>query len=161
MDDILIKPADSIGTIRLGMTQAEVLECIQEYKSKYPMGEGNEYYFDQAFKLEYGPDEKVSGITIDRELRHNLNCMCFGINIFTIRAEEVGLIIDQVAKYDREKAKHGFLYEYPELGLSFWRSNVFTEADMQKEWFLAKRPEEQADDLLYMYFESVRVYCPE
>lgn len=66
--------------------------------------------------------------------------------------------IDNITPYLRTSEPDlGFTYDFTEVGLSFYRSNVFTEKEMEEEWFKVKSPEEQEDDMKYLYSESVMV----
>ncbi|CAH8767839.1 hypothetical protein [Paenibacillus dendritiformis] len=41
--------------------------------------------------------------------------------------------------------------------LIFLLVHVFTEKEMEEDWFKVKSPEEQEDDIKYLYFETVMV----
>jgi hypothetical protein len=79
-------------------------------------------------------------------------------DVFNTKAEKLIEIIDKITPYLRiSEPELGFDYDFAEVGLSFYRSNVFTEKEMEQEWFKVKSPEEQEDDMKYLYFETVMV----
>ncbi len=44
---------------------------------------------------------------------------------------------------------------FTEMGLTLYRSRVFTEKDLEEEWFLAQSLDAQEDDKRFFYFETV------
>lgn len=44
---------------------------------------------------------------------------------------------------------------FPELGLSFWRGNVYTKVDVEADWFKALISAIQEDNKRYLYFETI------
>ncbi|MGG4397349.1 hypothetical protein ABEX25_23875 [Paenibacillus thiaminolyticus] len=86
------------------------------------------------------------------------NFICYGIDVFNTKAEKLIEIIDKMTPYLRTSEPDlGSIFDFTEVGLSFYRSNVFTEKEMEEDWFKVKSPEEQEDDLKYLYIETVMV----
>ncbi|WP_374017450.1 hypothetical protein ABU162_25380 [Paenibacillus thiaminolyticus] len=156
MDNILIEPGRSIGTIKLGMPKDKVNECIQMYMQRYD--DELERCFERFIFPEYDENQKLIAVQVLRDLMEFANFICFGIDVFNTKAEKLIEIIDKITPYLRtSEPELGFDYDFAEVGLSFYRSNVFTEKEMEQEWFKVKSPEEQEDDMKYLYFETVMV----
>lgn len=77
-------------------------------------------------------------------------------NVFNTKAEKLSEIIDKMTPYLRTSEPNlGSIFNFTEVGLSL--SNVFTEKEMEEEWFKVKSPEEQEDHLKFLHFETVMV----
>lgn len=77
--------------------------------------------------------------------------------MFETKAEELAAQIDKISPYDRNDWELGYSYTFHELGLAFWRPNVFRDEDMQQEWFLSHDKEAQESYLKAQYFSTVAV----
>lgn len=164
MDQLTIEPKKGIGNIKLGMTEAEVEECLQYYTDRYEITyeKNPECYhapgtIRRSFSFEYDADGKVTFIQIVSSLQDVLACVFQNMDVFRTKAEELIPEIDNLSRYDRDHSELGYTYEFPELGLSFWRSNILTEADLQAEWFQELRPEIQEDEKKFLYFECASI----
>lgn len=66
-------------------------------------------------------------------------------------------MIDAIFPYDQEQSD-GYLYIFPELGLSFWRDINLTDEDMEENWFQEKTAENQEDTAKHLYFGAVGMF---
>jgi len=164
MDRLMIEPRKGIGHIQLGMTQAEVEERLQNYTDQYEIPyEKNPkcYHVEGAirscFKIEYDAAGKVTFIQIASELKNVLQCVFLDFDVFRTKAEDLVAKIDKLSPYDRDHWELGFTYDFPSLGLSFWRPVILNENDLEAEWFKEMDPEIQKDEMKNLYFECVSV----
>ncbi|TDL48443.1 hypothetical protein E2R60_26450 [Paenibacillus dendritiformis] len=156
MDKIIIEPGHAVGMIKLEMTKDEVNQCIQMYMQRYE--DEQERCFERFIFPEYDENQKLIAVQVLRDLMEFANFICYGIDVFNTKAEKLIEIIDKMTPYLRTSEPDlGSIFDFTEGGLSFYRSSVFTEKEMEEEWFTVKSPEEQEDDLKYLYFETVMV----
>lgn len=156
MDYIIIEPGRSIGTVKLGMTRDEVNLCIQKYIREY--NDEEQRHFESYIIPEYDENEKLIALQVVRDLKKYANFICYEIDVFNTKAENLIEMMDKITPYLRtSEPELGYDYDFIEVGLSFYRSHVFTEKDMEEEWFTEKSPEDQEDDMKYLYFETVMV----
>lgn len=156
MDYIIIEPGRSIGTVKLGMTRDEVNWCIQKYIREY--NDEEQRHFESYIIPEYDENEKLIALQVVRDLKKYANFICYEIDVFNTKAEDLIEMMDKITPYLRTSEPDlGSIFDFTEVGLSFYRSNVFTEKEMEEDWFKLKSPEEQEDDMKYLYFETVMV----
>ncbi|WP_197255653.1 hypothetical protein [Paenibacillus dendritiformis] len=80
------------------------------------------------------------------------------IPCFRTKADDLVKALDKISPYSRTwDASAGFCYLFTEMGLTLYRSRVFTEKDLEEEWFLAQSLDAQEDDKRFFYFETVSV----
>ncbi|HZG79993.1 MAG TPA: hypothetical protein VEZ13_04380 [Brevibacillus sp.] len=166
MDNLIIEPMKGIGKILLGMTKTEVDECLQYYTDKYEITyEKNPLCYhmrgaiQSCFQFEYDSGGKVKFIQISSSIKDVLNCVFQNLDVFNTKVEELVVTIDKISNYDRNHRELGWTYNYPELGLSFWRPNILKESDMQEDWFKELKPSIQEDEKRNLYFECVSIQC--
>jgi len=164
MDRLIIEPGTGIGQIRLGMTKTEVEEWLRSYTDRYEITREQNpqrYHLEgtirSCFQCEFDEEGKVSVIQISSGLKDVLHCEFMGIDVFRMKAEELVAQIDQLSPYDREHGELGYTYEFPALGLTFWRPVILNEADLAAEWFQEMDPAIQEDEMKNLYFECVSV----
>lgn len=152
MEDLLINEGYSVGLIKFGMKMDEVEHCIKLYSEKYNDSIGN------SFLCEYDEEGKVVSIQLIIEnLREHFHCNFKGIDIFNTKACKLVEIFDDITPYIRDQeASLGYMYQFPDLGLIFWRGNVCTEEELESEWFKELDPDIQEDNKRFLYFETVR-----
>lgn len=161
MDDLIIEPRVGIGTIKLGMSKNEVEDCFKSYTIQYNKSERDPDYFQYAFVVEYDSSEEVNLIGVIFHAKDEFNCLFKGIDVFNTKAEELVETIDKISPYDRNHPDIGWMYTFPKLGLSLWRSRIFNEEDTKEEWFKEMDVEEQEDELRFRFFETVSLFVPE
>ncbi|MBG9943820.1 hypothetical protein ABE237_06565 [Brevibacillus formosus] len=155
MDKLTIEPGIGIGTIKFGMDKEEVEECIQEYKRKYNKDNLTTNFFKNSIRVKYDSYEKVNFIEISSNLQDVFECVVINIDVFKTKVVDLVEKIDKISKYDRDDRELGWTYDFPELGLLFWRPNVLTEEDLEKDWFKELDPEIKEDEMRNLFFESV------
>lgn len=165
MGNLSIEPKKGIGKLQLGMTKSEVEECLKYYTDEYEITreQNPERYhmkgaIKASFQTEYDSEGKVNFIQVSSAIKDVLNCVFQDIDVFNTKAEELVKKIEMTSKYDRND-DGGWTYEYPELGLSFWRPNILREADLEKDWFKEMLPDIQEDEKRNLYFECVSIRC--
>lgn len=163
---LIIEPGVGIGTIKLGMSKKEIEHHINHYKEKYENRSyrdehGKELYYGQIFesgiKIEYGKQGTVIFIEIVRELMTFFDCICYDIDMFRTKAEEVVRKLSDVVHCEAEMEDETEC-TLENVGLSLWRPHAFDEADMQEDWFQEMCEENQEEEKRYMYFQTVAVY---
>ena len=163
---LIIEPGVGIGAIKLGMSKEEVKQHINHYKEKYENRSyryeyGNELYYGQIFesglKIEYGKQGTVIFIEIVREMMTFFECVCYDIDMFHTKAEEVVRKLSGVVHCEAEMEDETEC-TLENVGLSLWRPHAFDEQDMQEEWFQEMSEENQEEEKRYMYFQTVAVY---
>ncbi|MFL1676965.1 hypothetical protein [Paenibacillus dendritiformis] len=158
MDTIEIEPGQAIGTIKLGMSRDEVEECIRQYASRYECRNDISFDFSSYFMPEYDSDDRLIALQMTSDVKEHAHCLCHGINVFCTKADDLVEVLDKISPYARTwDASAGFCYLFPEMGLTLYRSRVFTEKDLEEEWFLAQSLDAQEDDKRFFYFETVSV----
>ncbi|WP_253721269.1 hypothetical protein [Brevibacillus brevis] len=155
LDNLVINEGCSVGAIKLGMREEEVQQYIQSYKEKCL---NPRISFHRNFRCEYDSEGRLIYIEVVNDLKRHFNCLFRDIDVFNTRASQLVKMIDILSPYDRNSAHGGFVYKFPELGLSFWRGNVLSEEDMEKDWFKEMDPEIQEDEMKNLYFETVSIY---
>lgn len=166
MDKLIIEPGIGIGNIKLGMTKEEVDRHLNNYIDKYEKAQhidenGNEIFYDNffnsAFKIEYGKNNTVIFIEIVAELKSFFDCICYDINVFRTKAEELVRQLSKMVNCEpgMEDDTECFLED---IGLSLWRSHALTEEDMEEDWFKEMCKENQEDERRFMYFQTAAVY---
>ncbi|MDP4099143.1 hypothetical protein OIN60_20700 [Paenibacillus sp. P96] len=137
-----IIPGKSIGKVELGMNRADA-ERLSD---------------DVWYKNEYDEDGLVNYIQIGYGTKDEYNCQYNGIDLFNTKADDLVALLDKISPYDRSHSELGYTYAFPELGLTLWRSSIFTEEMRNEEWFKEMSKENQEDEMKYLYFESIAVF---
>ncbi len=151
MEEIIIHDGLSVGLFQFGMKIEEVEEYKKLYIEKY-----NSY--EDSFLFEYDEEGEVEYIQlVINDLKHNFKLEFKGIDIFNTKANKIIEFFDTISPYIRDQsASNGFTYQFPKLGITFWRGNVCTEEELESEEFKELDPEIQDDNKKFLYFETVR-----
>ncbi|MDN4600737.1 hypothetical protein P5G61_05830 [Paenibacillus sp. F6_3S_P_1C] len=157
MDELIIEPGIGIGKLKLGMNKSEVDEVIQYYVNEYEKGTSYFNFFENAFKVEYDSSGKVKFIEIVSEFKNFFNCTCHNLDVFNTKANELVQNLNRISEYE-EETNGETQYIFTNIGLSLWRSSVFTEETMQEDWFKEMCTENQEEEMRYFYFQTVAVY---
>lgn len=164
MDQLIIEPSKGIGKLRLGMTKDQVDVCLQDYTEQYEITSAqNPLCFHMkgaikaCFQFEYDNYGKVSFIQVSSAIKDVLHCLFQDLDVFETKAEELVARIDSFSRYDRNDRELGWTYDFPELGLSFWRPNILREADLEEDWFQEMQPAIQEDEKRNLFFECVSI----
>ncbi|WCF07550.1 hypothetical protein NDS46_25105 [Paenibacillus thiaminolyticus] len=158
MDTIEIEPGQGIGTIKLGMSRDEVEECIRQYASRYECRDDISFDFSSYFMPEYDSNDRLIALQMINDVKEHAHCLCHGIHVFRTKADDLVEALDRMSPYSRTwDASAGFCYLFADIGLTLYRSRVFTEKDLEEEWFLAQSLDAQEDDKRFFYFETVSV----
>ncbi|WP_193748020.1 MULTISPECIES: hypothetical protein [Bacillales] len=159
MNKIIVEPKQGIGSIKLGMSRDDIRKYAEVNNIQLRTrcrASSVESFGD--FKVEFDSGDRVIFIELSSyKGDKDITCLLFDINVFETKAEELAEQIDIISPYDRDDWELGYMYTFHDLGLAFWRPNVFTDEDMQQEWFLAHDAEEQETYLRDRYFRTVAV----
>lgn len=156
MRKLIIEEGRSVGTLRLGMTKEELVQCVRTYQEKCvrPCD-----FFHTLFQYEYDLEGKATHIHITNTLKEYYTCLFKDIDVFSTKASELVEILDKISPYTRDNdALLGFSYTFPELGLSFWRDHVLNDEDLDSESFKEMEPEIQEDEMRHLYFETATIF---
>lgn len=160
MAQLIIEPGNGIGKLKLGTTKTEVDEVIKYYTKNYEEGTNYFDFFENAFKVEYDHSGKVKFIEIVSEFKNFFDCICHDIDVFNTKANELVRNLNRISKHEKE-TNGETQYIFASIGLSLWRSSVFTEETMQEDWFKEMCEENQEEEMRYFYFQTVAVYSDE
>lgn len=140
MDTIEIEPGQAIGTIKIGMCREEVEECIRQYASRYECRDDISFDFSSYFMPEYDSNDRLIALQMTSDVKEHADCLCHGFHVFRTKADDLVEALDKISPYSRTwDASAGFCYLFTEMGLALYRSRVFTEKDLEEEWFLPSR----------------------
>ncbi|WP_426334023.1 hypothetical protein ACN9MH_03485 [Paenibacillus silvae] len=142
MKHLAVEPGQSIGDIRLGMTQKEVEQT-------------DTFTFDP--KVEYDAQGKAQFIEFYES--DEFKCILGELDLLGTEADTLIPQLDKIAPYDREDPELGCSYQFDEIGLILWRPVPMTRADMQEPWFQEMPPENQQDEMKHLCFSTVAVYA--
>lgn len=153
MEELTVENGYSVGLFKFGMQEEEVEHVKRIYIENYNC-------YNDSFLFEYDEEGRVLFIHLVREaLNHQFECNFKGIDIINTKAHKLIEHFDAISPYTREKdASLGFMYEFPKLGITFWRGNVCTEDDLEADWFKELHPEIQEDTKKFLYFETVKFH---
>ncbi|WP_169450856.1 hypothetical protein [Paenibacillus taiwanensis] len=67
-------------------------------------------------------------------------------------------MINRISPYRRDEGcLRGFAYDFPEIGLTLYRSRIITDEDLGADWFKAQSLDDHEYEKKFMYFETVMV----
>lgn len=156
MDDLLIKQWDSVGLFKFGMNMKEVEQCNHIYIEKHGL-------YKDSFFFEYDEEGKLTSIhLILNEVKRHFQCFFRGIDLLNLKATDLVNALNTISPFMRDRdASMGFTYQFPCLGITFWRGNVCNEDDLETDWFKELIPENQEDEKRFLYFETITFYPKE
>ncbi|MCM3785014.1 hypothetical protein M3231_18750 [Neobacillus mesonae] len=158
-DILKIEPGVGIGKIKLGMTKEELAVYEEEYLKEYPEKPWRDIGFEHLFRIDYDVNHRISFIEIiNYDMEHmNFDCLYEDINLFSTKAKDLVLTINEISPYKPDEYDMGYSYHFPEIGLVLWRGSVFHEEQIHEAWFQEMPMESQEQELRYLYFETVSV----
>ncbi len=153
MFKIQIKPHIGIDKIQLGMTKDEIK------KIEIESGISIEKIYFGCLRVLYDDKGLVNFIEIANPYSDLFKVFFEGIDIFNTKAEELIEFVLKFGNYDRKNNDSilGYQYIFKDIGLSFWRPNVFKEEYLDEIWFKNYSPELKEDEMKYWYFQSVSI----
>ncbi|QTD42509.1 hypothetical protein [Sporosarcina sp. Te-1] len=153
MEELTVETGYSVGLFKFGMKEEEVEHINKIYIEKY-----NRY--ENTFSFEYDEEGRVIYIhLIVYDLKNRFHCNFKGIDVINTKAQKLITHFDAISPYIRNSdASVGCMYEFPKLGITFWRGDVCTEEDLEADWFKELHPEIQEDTKKFLYFETVKFH---
>lgn len=141
MKHLAVEPGQSIGDIRLGMTQKEVEQT-------------EAFAFDP--KVEFDAQGKAHFIEFYESDEYK--CVLGELDLLGTEADVLIPQLDAIAPYDREDPELGCSYQFDQIGLILWRPVAMTREDMNESWFLEMPTENQQDEMKHLCFSTVAIY---
>ena len=141
MKHLAVEPGQSIGDIRLGMTQKEVEQT-------------EAFAFDP--KVEFDAQGKAHFIEFYESDEYK--CVLGELDLLGTEADVLIPQLDAIAPYDREDPELGCSYQFDQIGLILWRPVAMTREDMNESWFLEMPTENQQDETKHLCFSTVDIY---
>jgi len=162
VDKLIMEPYIGIGNVKLGMNMQEVHEAMGTdlYNGNYECNSYDEY-FNYNLRVYYNDENIVNFIEAISCISNYVQLMFEGVDVFKTKADElISFIEENYDKYDRNnpESEFGYGYIFENVGLSFWRPNVFKEEDMKEEWFQELGTEQKEDEFKYLFFETAAVF---
>ena len=119
MLELLIKPHESIGPIRLGVSRLEMQKVLSDYGLLFKCSRKMlDYFCDASIQIEYEADETASFIGVS--FHASYTCSYKGKNVFDTPAEELfALMADgEEGRTNLTFNEHG--YTFPTQILTLW-----------------------------------------
>ena len=176
MRALVVTPHAGIGSLKLGMSPEEILAAIQDYladlkiatKRGLQISQTRErdanfqtlrYMEDIYFSMVRYQNGKAIEISVDRELRDDVKVSLYGLDVFNTPAEDVIRFMKQFGPciHDEPDEQLSTEYEFPALGIRFWRERAFHEKLLQDRAYMEAMQLVLEEEKRYLYFDIVTV----
>ena len=176
MRELVVTPHAGIGPLKLGMSPAEILAAIQDYlaelkiatKRGLQISEDREwdanfqtlrYMEDIFFSMVRYQNGKAIEISVNRELRGEAKVSVYDLDVFHTPAEDVVNFMKQFGPcvHDEPDEQLSTDYEFPTLGIRFWRERAFHEKLLQDRAYVEAMQLVLEEEKRYLYFDIVTV----
>jgi hypothetical protein len=159
MENLNVIPQVGIGKVKLGMHRDEVHELVGTNYTNIKTGSiVRDYYCNFCFQIEYDSNNIVNFIEIVNSSTYNV--VFEGVDVFKTKAEELVSYVEQFSKYLKTpSAQLGYIYIFEDIRISLYRSIVCKEETMKEPWFLQLSQEQKEDELRFLYFETIAIWC--
>ncbi|MDF2941611.1 MAG: hypothetical protein K0S01_469 [Herbinix sp.] len=159
MDNLIVIPQVGIGEVKLGMHRDEVHELVGTNDTNIKTDSiVRGCYYDFCFQIEYDSNNIVNFIEIINNPTYNV--VFEGVDVFKTKAEKLVSYVEQFSKYlETPSAQLGSMYIFEDIGISLYRSIVCKEETMKEPWFLQLSQEQKEDELRFLYFETIAIWC--
>jgi hypothetical protein len=122
----LVKPLESVGPVRLGMSRAEVQNVMQVQSTPFLKTVGDKIetdaFYDSHFQVFYNSDTATVEY-VELTCNSPFSVELLGIDPFATKANPLVKKIAAIAAFDKDDPELGYSYVFPDLELSFWRSS--------------------------------------
>lgn len=144
MHNVIIKPGEAVGPIKLGMSEDEVNQVLEGLDYSFSVLTTS-YKNSSLAELEISNDRIIAAVLEGNEL-----------DLFQTKVEELIPRLNEISPYAlNDYYSEGCQYDFPELGLRLWRS---IELNMKDLVNLSEDEQEEYMDKLY--FETFVIYPP-
>lgn len=126
--NLKIIPNEGIGPVTIGMTRGQVIEALSQ---KPDSDEDTDYFYESGLRVDYSEEGLVEFIEVSRDC--NLMVFFDDQEVFSTKVEDLVAYVRETYSLDEEDPEAGYSYIFPEIELSFWRSELpeATEMDHQ------------------------------
>ena len=176
MDRYIVTPHEGIGSLKLGMSPEEILAAIQQdiadlkivskrglqisqTRERDPDFQTLRYMEDIYFSMVRYQNGKAIEISVNRELREDVKVFLYDLDVFHTPAEDVVNFMKQFGPciHDEPDEQLSTEYEFPALGIRFWRERAFHEKLLQDSAYVEQMQLVLEEEKRYLYFDIVTV----
>ena len=174
MKTILVIPNEGIGSLKLGMSPAQVLDAINEELADLPdisnndmqISETNEgagvtvrYMKGPYFFMVHYMNGISAEISVNRDLRESARVVLYDIDIFLTKAEQIVNRLKQKSRLvcDWEDEQLAYDYDFTDIGIRFWRDGVFHEKLLLDREYMEMMKDVIEEEYRYLYFDIITV----
>ena len=174
MERYVVTPHEGIGSLKLGMSPEEILAAIQNdltelkivSKRGLQISQTRErdanfqtlrYMEDIYFSMVRYQNGKAIEISVGRELRDEVKVSLYDLDVFHTPAEDVIRFMFGPCIHDEPDEQLSTEYEFPALGIRFWRERAFHEKLLQDRAYVEAMQLVLEEEKRYLYFDIVTV----
>ena len=115
MDDLEIQPLVGVGSIRFGMSRADVHDALGQPDDVHNQRE----WFLDGFAIDFDSDGTVEFMEFAESESFRV---CFqGQALHELDADDAVALLSSSAPYDADAPEFGYTYIFPKLQVSLWR----------------------------------------
>lgn len=176
MKTLLVTPHVGIGPLKLGMSQQQILDTLNQLcwdldlsdkrgvrivaSDEYAWGLVVRYQSNDFFCMVLYQNDQAVEIGVDKELREHVLISLYDKDVFKTPAYQLVDFLKQYSScsYDiHDDEDLSYNYDFPEIGLRLWRGDVFHPKLLADKQYMedAKLYIDEMDQ--YLYFELVYV----
>ena len=150
MNELEIIPFNGVGKIKLGMNQDDLRSVVGSSADNLPAHTNagiefpeSDYFLESAIQVTYDPNTGlVDWIGFNDDIPFKL--LFNSVDLFEDEVNEILVHTKKFGKLDENDSELGYSFNFPELGICYWREsktedllNEFESADEDdKEWML-------------------------
>ena len=176
MNSYIVTPHEGIGSLKLGMSPEEILAAVQrdltdlkivskrgiqisEDRERDPSFQTLRYMEDIYFSMVRYQNGKAIEISVNWGLRDDVKVSLYGLDVFNTPAEDVIRFMKQIGTciHDEPVEQLSTEYEFPALGIRFWRERAFHEKLLQDRAYVEAMQLVLEEEKRYLYFDIVTV----
>lgn len=176
MNSYIVTPHEGIGSLKLGMSPEEILAAVQrdltdlkivskrgiqisEDRERDPSFQTLRYMEDIYFSMVRYQNGKAIEISVNWGLRDDVKVSLYGLDVFNTPAEDVIRFMKQIGPciHDEPDEQLSTEYEFPALGIRFWRERACHEKLLQDRAYVEAMQLVLEEEKRYLYFDIVTV----
>ena len=155
MNSYIVTPHEGIGSLKLGMSPEEILAAVQRDLTdlKIVSKRGIQISEDRE------RDPSFQTLSVNWGLRDDVKVSLYGLDVFNTPAEDVIRFMKQIGPciHDEPDEQLSTEYEFPALGIRFWRERAFHEKLLQDRAYVEAMQLVLEEEKRYLYFDIVTV----
>ena len=160
MNSYIVTPHEGIGSLKLGMSPEEILAAVQRDLTdlKIVSKRGIQISEDRERDPSY-QNGKAIEISVNWGLRDDVKVSLYGLDVFNTPAEDVIRFMKQIGPciHDEPDEQLSTEYEFPALGIRFWRERAFHEKLLLDRAYVEAMQLVLEEEKRYLYFDIVTV----